>query len=260
MLTISTINQEKFITYNKHYSNKNKVPYVIFLHGLMSNMDGSKAVYFEEYCIKNSYNFIKFDNFGHGKSSGEFVKENISSWLEGLNLIIEQLTDGSIILVGSSAGAWISLLGSLQHKSKILGIICISAAPDFTEELIWKNLSNQERTQLHQNGIINVRGSSNDCNYSYPITYDLILNGRKHLLLNQIKINITCPVHLIHGMQDIDVSYSFSLQLAEKIISKQITIKLIKNGDHRLTRPQDLIVISNSLEEIINLLSLKDSK
>jgi uncharacterized protein len=251
MRTIATLSQERFIAYNKHYNSKNKAPYIVFSHGLMSNMHGSKALFIEEFCKKNNYNFIRFDNFGCGESSGDFISENISSWLDGLNLVIEKLTNGPVILIGSSAGAWISLLKTINNdQNNIAGLICISAAPDFTEELIWQNLTSAEKAQLQRKKIIEVKGSNPNCDHSYPISYDLIIDGRKNLLLkDEIKIN--CPVHLIHGMQDIDVPCSFTTRLAEKITSDQVVIKLIKDGDHRLARAQDLKILSNSIEEVI---------
>ncbi|KAF8818594.1 alpha/beta hydrolase [Rickettsia endosymbiont of Cardiosporidium cionae] len=252
MLTkkIYTDNTERYISYKINICNlDHEATYVIFSHGLMSNMEGAKAAYLEEFCYRNNYNFIKFDNFGHGNSSGEFITEHITSWYEGLQLIINKLTNNKkTILVGSSMGGWISLLAAMYHPfTKIIGVIGLAAAVDFTEELIWDYLSTGQQKEMVQNNLYYVPSRSVDCNDAYPISYDLILDGRKHLLLKQDVINITIPIILIHGMNDMSVPYDVSTRLMNKILSKDITLKLIKNGSHSLSRIQDLTTIGESI-------------
>jgi pimeloyl-ACP methyl ester carboxylesterase len=255
MNILYTENKDKFIAYHKLKPSKRKAYSIVFHHGLMSDMNGSKALAVEEYCKSQGYGFIRFDNFGHGKSSGEFVQQTISDWLEGLNLVLDQLIDGPVILVGSSMGAWITMLKTLNSPEKIAGMVCISAAPDFTEELMWDKMTHGEQKQLVDSGYAKITGSSPDCNYTYPISYKLIEDARKHLLLNKDKINITRPVHFIHGMQDIDVPYSISERVVSKIASDNVVLKLIKSANHSLSRPEDLRVICHSLEEIFHLYS-----
>lgn len=250
MNILYTENKDKFIAYHKLKPSKRKAHSIVFHHGLMSDMNGSKALYIEEYCKHQGYGFIRFDNFGHGKSSGEFSEQTISDWLEGLNLVVDQLTDGPVILVGSSMGAWITMLKTVQTSEKIAGLVCISAAPDFTEELMWDQMTKAEQKQLMDSGYANITGSAPDCNYTYPISYKLIKDGRNHLLLTKEKINITCPAHFIHGMQDIDVPYSISERAVSKITSNNAVLKLVKSANHSLSRPEDLKVICNSLEEL----------
>lgn len=244
--------QDKFIVYNNYTINSTNVPPVIFLHGLMSGMHSSKALYLIDYCEKNNYNFIVFDNFGHGLASGQFKDETISSWLEGVSLVLDELIDKEAIIVGSSMGGWLALLAALKYPEKIKGLICLAPAPDFTED-IWQNISNDDRHKMKEKGVLEISGKS--CNYTYPISHKLIEDAKKHLLLTKKKIEINIPVHLIHGMLDDDVPYNISLKLLEKITSKQVVMKLIKDGWHNLSRIEDLQIISNSLEEIIKQLN-----
>ncbi|NRB10372.1 MAG: alpha/beta hydrolase [Rickettsiaceae bacterium] len=258
MKKLYTDDQQNFLCYHKHISSKKKAPYVIFSHGMMSNMNKTRALYIEKYCIDNDYNFIRFDNFGNGESSSKFYENDITSWLYGISIIIEQLTEkNDIILVGSSLGGWISMLASIKFNKRVTGLITIAAASDCTEELIWNALDQSQKDELTTKGIIEVSGEG-DCNHTYQITHNLIQDGRKHLLLNKETIPISCPVHLIHGMEDIDVPYNTSLRIAEKLNSNQVVTKLIKDGSHRLSRPQDLVMITNSIAEITYLLENKD--
>ena len=254
--------RERFIVYNKQTSSKNKAPCVIFLHGFMSNMNGSKAIAMEQYCQNKGYNFIRFDNFGCGEASGDFTDQTITDWLYGLNLVIQELADGPILLVGSSMGSWLALLAvklryyagaNSSDAKKIIGIITIAAAVDFTESLIWNELTDSEKAILTEQGVYEICGSNENCSQPYPISYKLIEDGRKHLLLNGLQIDISCPVHLIHGMKDIDVPYAISLEVAGKLKSDQVVVKLIKDADHKLSREEDLRILYNSIEEILKI-------
>ena len=246
-------NNEKTIAYHNHFVVKREAPCLIFHHGLMSSMNGDKALFVESYCKKKDYNFIRYDNYGHGASSGKFITQTISIWLEGLLFVIEQLTAGPVILVGSSLGAWISVLAATIAPKRIVGIITISAAFDFTEELIWNGIELEQKEKLEKEGVCEVGGANPNCSRKYPISLKLIEDARQHLLLNRNNIDITCPVHLIHGMQDIDVPYTISIRGAGKIKSNNVVIKLIKDGNHSLSRPSDLQLLCNSIEEIYNI-------
>ncbi len=246
-----TDNKEKFLAYNKYKTAKKKAPFIIFHHGLMSDMNGSKAMWLEEHCKVNDYNFVRFDNYGHGQSSGEFSRQTISDWQEGLNFIIDKLAKHPVLLVGSSMGAWITLLASIKRPNDIIGMVGISSAPDFSEELIWDKLTEDQKQKMNTEGICDVGGTDPNCGHVYPISFDLIKDGRKNLLLNKDKINIKCPVHLIHGQQDIDVPSSISMRVFSKISHDNISIKLIKDGNHSLSREKDLRIICNSIDEII---------
>ncbi|WP_341756246.1 MULTISPECIES: alpha/beta hydrolase [unclassified Candidatus Tisiphia] len=260
MNKIYNTENKKFITYNHYKSNKKSMPSVMFLHGLMSHMNGTKAVFLENYCKKQEYNFITFDNFGHGKSSGNFLDETIGSWLMGVEMVLdksqfckansqEQKNIQPTIVIGSSMGAWLAILAAMKFPSKICGVVALAPAIDFTET-IWKNLTEIQKIQMQQQKWLEVGGRN--CDNKYPISYQLILEAKNHLLLNSNSINLKQPVHLIHGMLDVDVPYSISSKLVEKITSDIVVMKLIKDGHHSLTRESDLAIIANSLEEIIN--------
>jgi len=246
---ILNIERNKFIAFNKYLSTQKNMPSVIFLHGLMSHMNSTKSLFLANYCKKADYNFITFDNFGHGNSSGNFIEETIGSWLNGLEIVLERLADQPTILVGSSMGAWLAILAAMKFPNKITSLICLASAVDFTEESIWKNLTKSQKKQMEQEKHLEITGTN--CNDKYPISYQLILEARNHLLLNLDTIALSAPIHLIHGMKDVDVPYNISTQLVEKITSDMVVIKLIKNGDHRLARQDELSIITNSLEELI---------
>jgi len=240
--------QDQFIVYNNYRIINTNIPSVIFLHGLMSSMQSTKALYLIDYCKKYNYNFTVFDNFGCGLASGQFTDQTISSWLEGVGLVLDELVDKEAIIVGSSMGGWLALLAALRFPDKIKGLVCLAPASDFTED-IWQNISTEDQQKMKKEGILEIAGKN--CEHKYPISYKLIEDAKKHLLLTKNKIDINIPVHLIHGMLDEDVPYNVSLKLLEKITSKQMVLKLIKDGHHNLSREEDLQVMSNSLEEII---------
>lgn len=247
-------NKSKFIAYNHYKSNKKNSPHVVFLHGFMSNMYGTKSSYIENHCINNDYNYITFDHFGHGQSSGELLDETLESWLSGLETVLERLIEANepVILVGSSLGGWLATLAAVKWPHKIKALICLAAAVDFTEELIWKKLPAALQRQLEAQNLIEVGGSNLE--YKFKISYRLITNARKYLLLHSDSIKINCPVHLIHGILDEEVPYTVSQELFKKITGNNIVLKLIKDGNHNLKRPSDLKIITNSLDELIQIL------
>ena len=149
-------------------------------------------------------------------------------------------------------GAWITLLASIKRPNDIIGMVGISSAPDFSEELIWNKLTDSQKQKMKTDGICDIGGSDPNCKHIYPISFNLIKDGRKFLLLNKEKIDIKCPVHLLHGQQDIDVPYSISERIFIKIAHNNASLKLIKDGNHSLSREKDLNMICNSIDEIIN--------
>ncbi len=226
----------------KHNESKNKTGItIVFLHGLMSNSEGSKALALYDYCARNDIDFISFDNFGHGKSSGDFKDQTIGSWLSGLALILNNVVKQDVILVGSSAGAWTALLGA-KFFSGIKGLICIAPAPDFTESIL-HDLSEEQNKLMQKQGWIYYN--------AYYISSNLLNDAKAYLLLNDKSIKISCPVHIIHGIKDSVVPYSVSLSLVQKIQSNNAILKLIKEGDHSLSDTYFMDVIINSLKEMI---------
>lgn len=247
------LTQDRYIAYNKYKSNKKNTFTVVFLHGLISSMNSTKSLYLDSYCRNRGYNYITFDNFGNGSSSGDFFQETIGSWVFGVESVLENLVEDQAILIGSSAGAWISLLTALKVPNKVKAVICLAAAVDFSHEIFWNVLSAKERRDFakHKQMVIDQRDSGNK---TYSISYDFLKEAKKHLLLNRPEmIDLKCPVHLIHGIKDSKISHNISMRLTQKISGPEVVLKLIKDGDHSLSREEDLHIITNSLEEIIAL-------
>jgi pimeloyl-ACP methyl ester carboxylesterase len=200
-------------------------------------MGGTKAMALAEHCRARGNSFLRFDYFGHGASSGDFRAGSIGRWAEDALAVIDELTDGPQILVGSSMGGWIALLAALARPDRIRGFIGIASAPDFTEDLIWNRLSEEQGRRFRTSGELSAPSAYES--ELIPITYRLVEEGRRHLLLRR-PIALTCPVRLLHGMQDPDVPYQTSLRLAENLRGTEAAVELIEDGDHRLSRPQDL--------------------
>jgi pimeloyl-ACP methyl ester carboxylesterase len=226
---------------------RRNLPGVIFLTGFNSTMNGTKATALEQFCRERRQGFLRFDYSGHGESGGEFRDGTIGAWLQDTLDVFDRLTAGPQIVVGSSMGGWIALLLALQRGQRIAGLVGLAAALDFVEE-IWRHFSQAEQETLMTHGLVERPSAYSDS--PYMITRALIEDGRRHLLLGGA-INITCPVRLIHGMADPDVPYQGSLQVAERLRSDDATVTLIKDGDHRLSRPQDL----QRLFEVVSELS-----
>ncbi len=213
-------------------------------------MNGNKATYLYKFCQRNDLSLILFDYLGHGGSTGKFLDYTISDWCENCLTVINELTDGKQIIIGSSMGAWLMLLVALQLPEKVASLIGISSAPDFTENLIFNHLSNKQKNKLDNEGIINF-SSQYDQNCTYQITKSLIEDGRKNLLLNKDTINILCPVRLLHGINDKSVPYHTSLDLAEKIKSPDIQVYLIKSAEHNMSDGCSIRVLFNTIKELL---------
>ena len=222
-------------------------PGVIFLGGFNSDMTGAKATALESFCRGRGQGFLRFDYSGHGRSGGGFSEGSIGRWKDDALAILDSLTEGGQILVGSSMGGWIMLLLALARPDRVKALIGIAAAPDFTEDLIWDSLSLIERDRLTRDGKLERPSEYSDT--PYVITRKLIEEGRDHLLL-RAPIAIDKPVHLLHGMADADVPYQTSDRLAERLQSLDVTLTLIKDGDHRLSRPQDISFLYNILQSL----------
>jgi pimeloyl-ACP methyl ester carboxylesterase len=222
-------------------------PTIVFLSGFKSDMTGSKAVALDAFCADKGLGFLRFDYSGHGVSGGDFLEGSISRWTRDTLALIDHLTEGPLVLVGSSMGGWIMLLTALQRHERVKGLIGVAAAPDFTEELIWASLAEGEKTRLLAEGRL-----EQPSEYSadpYVITRTLIEDGRRHLLLHH-PVAITVPVRLLHGQADRDVPYQVSLRLAEKLVADDVVVTVIKDGDHRLARPQDLARLCAAVDEL----------
>lgn len=250
MLKTHHISDNAFIAYKEHKSKKN-LPTTVFLHGLFSNMEASKASFMHEFCKKNDLPFIRFHALGHGleteQSSGEFTDQSIDSWFNSAKDLISKLCPNGAILIGSSMGGWVSLLLAIHMKSSIHGLICISAAPDFTED-IYNALPTDKKAAIDNKGIVQFSVGP----YTYNISHILVNDSRKHALLHLDNIPITCPVHLLHGMNDMEVSYKKAIKIIEKIESPNTLLTLIKSGTHSLSDEQDLELLANITVRMLN--------
>jgi pimeloyl-ACP methyl ester carboxylesterase len=241
----------RFLAYRRRFAVANSgFATVVFLGGFKSDMTGSKASALDQFCYERGLDFLRFDYSGHGASGGDFLDGTISRWTDDALAAIDRLTEGKLILVGSSMGGWIMLLAALQRSTRIAGLVGVAAAPDFTEELIWGALSEAERARMLRDG--RLEQPSEYSAEPYVITRALIEDGRRHLLL-QAPIAIDVPVRLLHGMADPDVPHRQSLRLAERLVSQDVAVTLIKDGDHRLSRPQDLARICAAVAELAQL-------
>lgn len=223
-------------------------PGVVFLGGFMSDMTGAKAMALEDHCRARGQAFLRFDYLGHGQSSGAFEEGAIGRWAEDAIAAIDELTEGPQVLVGSSMGGWIMLLAACARPARVAGLLGIAAAPDFTEELIWRGFDDDQRATLHREGVINMPSDYGEA--PYPITLNLIEEGRDHLLLGA-PIAIDCPVRLLQGMKDQDVPWRTALSLAEKLTSEDVEVTLIKGGDHRQSEAPDLARLMRTLDALI---------
>ena len=240
------ISKSKKIRYLKYF--RKKATYIVFLHGFMSDLEGNKPKAFYEFAKKNNLGFLALEYSGHGKSYGKFIDGNISSWSKDVKILIKKIVrNNKMILVGSSMGSWISLNQFKYFKKKICGFLGIGSAPEFLEHLMWKKFSVRKKREIVKKGIINLKHGD----YEYPITYQLIKDGRKNKILNK-KINQNIKVTMIHGSKDKSVPVIYSKKILEIFKSKKKKLVIIKNGDHSLSSPKWLNILKKELELIIN--------
>ncbi len=210
-------------------------------------MAGTKATFLDDLCAARGLGCVRFDYSGHGASSGRFEDGTIGAWAHDAVAVIDRVADGPLVLVGSSMGGWIMLLAALARPDRIAGLVGLAPAPDFTEALIWNRLSNEERDRLMRDGRLVTPSQYSE--EPTILTRALIEEGRRHLLLSA-PIGIRCPVRLLHGMADPDVPHRLSLDLAERLVSSDVRVTLIKDGDHRLSRAEDLALLGATIEEL----------
>jgi pimeloyl-ACP methyl ester carboxylesterase len=227
---------------------------VVFLSGFASDMSGNKAVFLESHCRNRGQAFLCFDYFGHGASSGQFSDGTIGRWREDALAVIDRLTEGPLILVGSSMGGWIMLLAALARPARVAGLVGIAAAPDFTEELMWSRMTAPIKEQLLRDGEWHEPSRYGP---DLPITLKLIEEGRHHLLLGQ-PIAVNCPVRLLQGMEDPDVPWRWAVCIAERLSGGDVTVTLVKDGDHRLSRPQDLARLAATVDALSDEIAAKN--
>ena len=220
-------------------------PGVVFLGGFMSDMQGEKARYLETCCRSWGRAYVRFDYFGHGGSSGDFKEATVSRWLEDVLLVLDTLTEGPQVLVGSSMGGWLMVRAALQRIDRIKALVGIAAAPDFVED--FSKLTRQHTEALRQNGICYLPAS--DGSRPYIITQKLITDATQHWVLRS-PIALNCSVRLLHGLSDQAVSWKKSMLLAERLISEDVQVTLVKGGDHRLSSASNLALLGETVESL----------
>ena len=226
-----------------------KGPGIVFLAGLKSDMDGTKAVHLEAWARDSGRAFLRFDYSGHGKSSGAFTDGCIGDWVEDARDVIATLTEGPQILVGSSMGGWISLILASEPGLNIAGIVGIAAAPDFTEDGFWKNFTDEQRAELAARGQVSL---PSDYDEPYIITRRLIEDGRNHLVLRR-PLALPFPARFLQGSADTSVDTSVALRLFGAAQGPDIRLVLVKGADHRFSTPDCLSLIERSIEEIFSV-------
>ncbi|MDR3373700.1 MAG: alpha/beta hydrolase [Ancalomicrobiaceae bacterium] len=230
-------------------------PGLFWLGGFRSDMTGTKAVAIDRLGASLGLAVTRFDYSGHGVSGGRFEDGTISHWLEDARAVFDAETDGPQVLVGSSMGGWISLLLARAElaragraNSRIKGMVLIAPAPDFTEDLMWARLPETARAEILSTGR-HLLGSP----YSpepTPITRGLIEDGRKHLLLSGM-IETGCPIHILQGRQDVDVPWSHAERLIERLASDDVILTYVRDGDHRLSRPEDIDLLAQAVTRMV---------
>ena len=234
------------IRYLKNNFKKN--PYVVFLHGFMSDLEGEKPKKLKKFCDKKKIGFLGIEYSGHGKSTGKFTSGNISKWSHQVKFTIKKIIKkNNFILVGSSMGSWISTKQFEYYKKQIKGFIGIGSAPEFLEKVMWKKFSKKMKKETIKNGVYNLKHGG----FEYPITYQLIKDGRKNKVLNK-KIYTKIPITLFHGSKDEAVSAVYSKKLIKIFKSAQKKVLIIKGGDHSLFNIKYQKKIINELQNIIN--------
>jgi pimeloyl-ACP methyl ester carboxylesterase len=222
-------------------------PGIVFLGGYRSDMTGTKALYLEDYCRERGVAYVRFDYHGHGASSGDFGSGTIGGWALDAIAILDSLTEGPQILVGSSMGGWLMLLAALARKTRIHALVGIAAAPDFTEDLLWPRLDARQQAECVERGVVRVPSQYDPA--GYPYTLALFEDGRRHLVL-RAPLALDCPVRLLHGLRDESVPWRTSLALAERLTGRDVVLGLVKDGDHRLSTPPDLARLAATLDEL----------
>jgi pimeloyl-ACP methyl ester carboxylesterase len=228
-------------------------PGLFWLGGFNSDMKGTKALALDAWATEHGRACVRFDYSGHGESEGRFVDGTIGRWLEESVAVFEQFCRGPQVVIGSSMGGWMALLlaREVARSSKaasLAGLVLIAPAPDFTEELMWKGFSPEIRDEIECKGVW-LRPSQYGDGTPYPITRNLIEEGRNHLLLGS-SIDVGCPVRILQGAQDPDVPWQHAFKLAQRLPAEDVVLTMIQDGDHRLSRPQDISRIIAAIAEI----------
>ncbi|WP_338694160.1 alpha/beta hydrolase [Bradyrhizobium sp. 26S5] len=233
-------------------------PGLFWLGGFKSDMTGTKAIALDAWAAEHGRGSVRFDYSGHGESAGDFADGTIGRWLEESVAVFSQFCSGPQVVIGSSMGGWMALLLAREIAKRgnaggsgcawLAGLVLIAPAPDFTEELMWKAFPPEIRAEIETKGLW-LRPSDYGDGSPYPITRNLIEEGRNHLLLGS-KIDVGCPVRILQGAQDPDVPWKHAFALVHRLPAEDVVLTMIQDGDHRLSRPQDIARIIAAVAKI----------
>jgi uncharacterized protein len=222
-------------------------PFLVFLHGFKSDLEGKKPNAFLKFSRRNRLSFLALEYSGHGKSSGKFIKGNITKWSDETSILIKKyVKKNNFTIIGSSMGAWIALKQFQKFKSQINGFLGIGSAPEFLENLMWKKFTKKMKSDIIQNGIYHLKHG----NYEYPITYQLIKDGRRNKVLNK-RISSKIKVTMVHGQKDEVVPVSYSRKVLKIFQNAKKKLLIVKGGDHSLSEKKWLKRILKELKLII---------
>ncbi len=240
------------IAFRRRAPVRNDMPGIVWLCGFKSDMASTKASALDAHCAERGQSLLRFDYSGHGASGGRFEDGTVSRWLEESLAVIRAETSGRQILVGSSMGGYLALLAARALEAageaeRLAGMVLIAPAVDFTEALMWANATKAARRAIVTTGVWKRPSAYSD--EPYLITRDLIEDGRRHLLLGQT-VRSFCPVRILQGMRDEDVPYRHTLTVVEHMAGDPVTLTLVKDGDHRLSRPQDLVLLFEAMDGV----------
>ena len=240
------ISKNKKIRYLKIHQKKGV--FIVFLHGFMSDLEGKKPKTLFAFSKKNKLGFLALEYSGHGKSSGKFTDGNISKWSKETSILIKKIVKkNEIVFVGSSMGAWISLIQFRYFKKQIKGFLGIGSAPEFLERLMWNKFTKKQKRKIKENGIIFLKHGD----YEYPITYQLIKDGEKNKVLNK-KIYQNLNVTMIHGDNDESIPIIYSKKVLKIFKNEKKKLIIIKKGDHSLSKPKWLKILLRELKLLTN--------
>ena len=225
-------------------------PGLFWLGGFRSDMAGSKATAVDGLAQRRGLAATRFDYSGHGRSGGRFEDGTISRWLEEAEAVFRQFTEGPQIVVGSSMGGWIALLlaDRLAGAGRVAGLVLIAPAVDMTRRLMWDKWTGKARKELETTGVHLQPSDYSD--EPYPITRGLIEDGDAHLLGDKL-IETGCPVHILQGTEDTDVPWTHATELVTRFASDDVVLTLVKGGDHRLSRPEDIARLESAIDGLI---------
>ena len=222
-------------------------PTVVWLGGFKSDMTGTKAQALADWALDQRRAYVRFDYFGHGASTGEFAAGTISRWRRDALAVLAELTEGDLVLVGSSMGGWIACLAAMVVPERIAGMVLVAPAPDFTEKLMTPEIPPEGHAALTADGVWLRPSEYGD---PYPITRALLEDGARWSILGGEPIPLTMPIRILQGAQDPDVPWQHALELAQTLKGEDVVFSLIKDGDHRLSRPQDIDRLIAAVEEL----------